>query len=75
MKFDLIFCDPPFKDTNINDLTELIIEKKLLKNNGIIILHVHKSTDEKLNFNFKILDKRIYGLSKIIFGKPLTNSS
>ena len=75
MKFDLIFCDPPFKDTNINDLIELIIKKKLLKNNGIIILHAHKSTNEKLNFNFKILDKRIYGLSKIIFGKLLTNSS
>ena len=35
MKFDLIFCDPPFKDTNINDLIELIITKDLLKKNGI----------------------------------------
>ncbi len=44
MKFDLIFCDPPFKDTNINDLIELIITTDLLKKNGIIILHRHKNT-------------------------------
>ena len=28
VKFDFIFCDPPFKDTNINDLIELIVKKK-----------------------------------------------
>jgi 16S rRNA (guanine966-N2)-methyltransferase len=72
IKFDLIFCDPPFKDASINDLIELIIEKKLLKNNGIIILHRHKNTKEKLKFYFKVIDKRVYGLSKIIFGKPLS---
>ena len=31
MKFDLIFCDPPFKDKNLNDLIELIVAKDLLK--------------------------------------------
>ena len=71
MKFDLIFCDPPFKDININDLIELIITKDLLKKNGIIILHRHKNTKEKLTIYFKVIDKRVYGLSKIIFGKPL----
>ena len=70
-KFDLIFCDPPFKDTNINDLIELIIAKNLLKRNGIIILHRHKNTEEKLTSYFKVIDKKIYGLSKIIFGKLL----
>ena len=75
MKFDLIFCDPPFKDTNINDLIELIIAKDLLKNNGIIILHRHKNTKEKLATHFKVIDKRVYGLSKIIFGKPWSSLS
>ena len=71
MKFDLIFCDPPFKDTNITDLIELIITKNLLKKNGIIVLHRHKSSKEKLTPYFKIIDERFYGLSKIIFGKTL----
>ena len=30
-KFDLIFCDPPFKNTNIEKLIELIFNKNLLK--------------------------------------------
>lgn len=71
IKFDFIFCDPPFKDTNINNLVELIIKKNLLKKNGIIILHRHKNSKEKLTDYFKVIDKRIYGLSKIIFGKVL----
>ena len=36
IKLDLIFCDPPFKDTIINDLIKLIISKNILKKNGII---------------------------------------
>ena len=72
MKLDLIFCDPPFNDTNINDLIELIIAKDLLKKNGIIILHRHKNTKEKFTTYFKVIEKRVYGLSKIIFGKTLT---
>ena len=68
-KFDLIFCDPPFKDTNIEKLIELIFNKNLLDKNGIIILHRNKTTKEKLPNYFKIVDERVYGISKIIFGK------
>jgi len=68
IKFDLIFCDPPFEDTNINNLIELIIKKNLLKKNGIIVLHRNKNLNEKLTINLKTIDERIYGLSKIIFG-------
>ena len=75
MKFDLVFCDPPFKDININDLIELIITKDLLKKKGIIILHRHKNTKEKFTIYFDVIDKRVYGLSKIIFGKLLPPSS
>ena len=75
LKLDLIFCDPAFKDTNINDLIELIIAKDLLKKNGIIILHRHKNTKEKFTTYFKVIDERVYGLSKIIFGKPLPHLS
>ena len=27
LKFDLIFCDPPFKDTNIKKLIELVFKR------------------------------------------------
>ena len=71
-KFDLIFCDPPFKDTNIEKLIELIFNKNLLNKNGIIILHRNKMTKEKLPNYFEIVDERTYGMSKIIFGKFLS---
>ena len=71
-KFDLIFCDPPFKDTNVEKLIELIFNKNLLNKNGIIILHRRKTTKEKLPNYFEIVEERTYGISKIIFGKFLS---
>ena len=70
-KFDLIFCDPPFKNTNIETLIELIFNRNLLNKNGILILHRSKTTKEKLPNYFEIVDERIYGISKITFGKFL----
>jgi len=69
LKFDLIFCDPPFKFTNIQELFELILSKNLLNKNGIIILHRNKITIDQFPDYFKIIEERIYGISKIIFGK------
>jgi len=71
-KFNLIFCDPPFKATNIEKLIELIFNKNLLNENGIIILHRNKTAKEKLPNYFEIVDERTFGMSKIIFGKFLS---
>ena len=70
-KFDLIFCDTPFKESNVNTILKLIFENKLLEKNGILILHRHKSANQKFLDNFKIIEERTYGLSKIIFYKLL----
>ena len=67
-KFDLIFIDPPFKERRLNLLIEKIKEKKILKKNGIIIIHKHKKDDVTIDSKLKILDQRNYGLSKIIIG-------
>ena len=56
----------------MEQLIELIFNRNLLKKNGIIILHRNKTIKEKLPNNFNILDERVYGTSKIIFGKLLT---
>ena len=70
-KFDLIFCDPPFKDMNAEKLIDLVLNKNLLHKNGIIILHKNKAAKEKFPNYFKIVEERLYGISKIIFGKIL----
>ena len=46
-----------------------LFENNILHKEGIIILHRHKNTDEKMPNYFKLIDERKYGGSKIIFGK------
>ncbi len=67
-KFDLIFIDPPFKEERINTLLEMLLNLKLLKNNGVIIIHRNKKIDEKITDKLNIIETRDYGISKIIFG-------
>ena len=66
-KFDIIFLDPPFKDKNLEELLDNINKKNILKKNGIIIIHRHKKENDSLPDSLKIIDEKIYGLSKIIF--------
>ena len=66
-KFDIIFLDPPYKDKNINIIFEKITNYKILKKNAIIILHRHKKEEDIFPKNFKIIEEKKYGISKIIF--------
>ena len=71
-KFDVIFMDPPYKEKKLVDLLNIIIRLKLLKNNGIIIIHRHKKEEDVFPKEFHILIKKNYGISKIIFGNTLS---
>ncbi len=66
-KYDLIFIDPPYKEKKINLILKNIFKYKILKDNGIIILHRHKNDDVKIEKDINIIESRIYGISKIIF--------
>ena len=67
-KFDIIFLDPPYRDKNINLLIDQIINQKILKKNGIILIHRHKKDDITITSKLNILDTRKYGISKITIG-------
>ena len=69
-KFDIIFLDPPYRNKNLDKVLIDIYEQKILKKNGIIIVHRHKNEPDSLPKNFEIIDEKKYGISKIIF---LTN--
>ena len=68
-KFDLIFADPPYKEERIFNLLSIVYENKILKKNGIFVIHRNKKSDELSNNKFEIIEIRIYGISKIIFYK------
>ena len=70
-KFNLVFCDPPFINKDTKSVMDIIFNNNILENKGIIILHRHKNSQDKYPKYFKIIDERVYGASKIIFGKIL----
>jgi 16S rRNA (guanine966-N2)-methyltransferase len=49
-------------------LIDKIIEMKLLKQNGIMIIHRNKKDSVKLTEKLTLFESRVYGISKIIFG-------
>ena len=71
-KFDIIFMDPPYKEKKLSFLLNTIIKLKLLKDNGVIIIHRHKKEEDIFPNEFNIIIKKSYGISKIIFGNTLS---
>ena len=70
-KFELIFLDPPFDEKNLSKILLKIYDSKILKKNGILIIHRKINTDDKLIPKFNIIEEKKYGLSKIMFGNYL----
>ncbi len=67
--FNIIFLDPPYKDKNLNIILKNIESQNILHKNGIIIVHRHKNSKDIFPSNFKIIEEKRYGISKIIFLK------
>ena len=68
INYDIIFLDPPYKDKNISELIDKIFKINLLNKKGIIITHRSKNMKEEYSKNFRILEEKTYGISKILFG-------
>ena len=70
-KFQIIFCDPPYKEKKIELLIKNIIEMNILEKNGIIIIHRKKGDLDIYPKKFKLIDTKIYGLSTFVFGRKI----
>ena len=68
LRYDLIFLDPPYREKALENILYTIIQNKILKYNGIIIIHRHKKEIDTFPENFQLIDEKKYGISKIIFG-------
>ena len=67
-KYNIIFLDPPYTEDNFQKILSLIIKAKIYNKNNLLIIHRENKTREFLNDNFRILETKKYGRSKIIFG-------
>ena len=68
LRYDIIFLDPPYKEKALENILNTIIENRILKDNGIIIIHRHKKEIDEFPKNFQLIDEKKYGISKVIFG-------
>ena len=64
----MIFLDPPYKEKRLSNIIDNIFQEKILNKDGVIIVHRHRRENDEFSKNFKILDEKKYGISKIIFG-------
>ncbi|HLD77081.1 MAG TPA: 16S rRNA (guanine(966)-N(2))-methyltransferase RsmD [Rickettsiales bacterium] len=63
--FNLIFVDPPYS-VNTKKMVTNLLEKKYLDKNSLIIIESDKNFED--NFaGLKLIDSRIFGISKINF--------
>jgi len=48
--FDIIFLDPPFPELHVEEVMKILSEKKLIKDNGVIVIHhpVYKDYSENI---------------------------
>ena len=70
-KFNIIFIDPPYKEKNLPQLLKKIINSKIMKKDGVFIIHRHKREKDEFPKEFNVLEEKNYGISKIIFGNQL----
>ena len=67
-KFDIIFIDAPYKEKRVGILLQKIFDAKILNDKAIIIIHRNKKENENFIDNFNIIEEKVYGISKVIFG-------
>ena len=68
LRYDIIFLDHPYKERALENILDTIIKNKIIKDNGIIIIHRYKKETDIFPKNFQLIEEKKYGISKIIFG-------
>lgn len=63
-KFDLVFSDPPYRETYTEEVLRLIGERDLLKDGGLVVSESERS--EQPCLGWEIADVRSYGRTKIV---------
>jgi len=66
-KFDVVFADPPYESNLLKKLVEDTNLEKVAKKGTIFVIETHSKFSFQNVDNFKILQKKIYGDTKIFF--------
>lgn len=64
-KFDVVFCDPPYKSGYAQTAFELILKYDIITDGGVIIIE-HSCENDLINVPEDcIIDKRVFGVSAL----------
>ena len=69
MNYEFVFLDPPYKENRIKLLIKILKDCKILKNDGMILIHRDKNYADEFPEDFKVIISKNYGRSKIFFGR------
>jgi len=73
--FDIIFIDPPYRETElISTVINKISGSLLMNRDAIIILETAKGVDIQVPVSLTLLKEKIYGDTKILMISPKNNS-
>ena len=67
-KFDLIFCDPPYKESFLREICNIVSERALLNEGGIV---VYESERGECADGFEAIDERRYGRTCVTMWRQL----
>ena len=67
-QFDIIYLDPPYKNLELYNTTlNKIVENKILKVGGIVIVESQKTLEYNVPSDFTLMKEKIYGDTKVSF--------
>ncbi len=67
-KYQLLFFDPPYTDMDYILYLDLIRKKRIFDKKHLVVIHREKKSKDNLKDVIRIIKKKIYGRSKIVFG-------
>ncbi len=70
-QFDVVFADPPFLDSNYKELHNLLFEKKILAEDGLLIIEHQKKINLSELIHF--METKNYGNISFSFFKEVKN--
>ncbi len=72
-EYDIIFMDPPYKNTELTRLTDAIVNRRLVKDDGVIIIEHSSETllPEALG-EFEVFKTKLYSGTKVNFYRKNT---
>ena len=70
-KYDIIFADPPYNYDKINEMIDIIAQKNILLDNGVLIIETDKLFELKIPKNMVLEKEKVYSISKFSIIKYL----